>query len=446
MHKKLFGTDGIRGTVNQYPMTPEIALKFGMASGIYLKQEGHVNHAVIAKDTRLSGYLIESALTAGLISMGINITLVGPMPTPAVPMLIKSLRADFGIMISASHNPYYDNGLKLFGHNGYKLGDQCENKVQELILEKKLDQFLSAPDKLGKAYRLEDAPGRYIEYVKNSFPKNKTLAGLKIVIDCANGSAYKIAPTIFWELGAEVISIGCSPNGFNINDQCGSTDPSALVREVLKTKADIGIALDGDADRVLICDELGNVVHGDHLIGIIAKNLHDGQNLMNQSIVVTNMSNGALDHFLKDYNIAVFRTQIGDRYVSEGMKNYHSNFGAEQSGHIILGQHSTTGDGIIAALQVLNQLLSSGKKMSQIAQPFKLYPQLTTNLQLNGGILTQPNIQKILDKLQQENQDYKIIVRKSGTENLVRVLVEGQDPMHAAHLKEKIIDILHSAK
>ncbi len=425
--QRLFGTDGIRGTANQYPMTAEIAMKFGIAAGTYYKKPGHRNRVVIAKDTRLSGYLIEPSLTAGFISVGVDVILVGPMPTPAVSMLIRSLRADLGVMISASHNPYYDNGLKLFDNNGFKLSDECENKIQEIILSKDTERYLTEPENLGRAKRLDDAPGRYIEHVKTSFNKGHTLSGLRIVIDCANGGAYHLAPTIFWELGAEVISIGVEPNGFNINDGCGSTHPETLSRKVVETRADIGIALDGDADRMVITDEKGNIISGDHVIGLIATYLNDSRKLTNNAVVVTEMSNGALDEYLKSQNIKTIRTKVGDRYVFQSMLKHNCNLGGEQSGHIILSNYSTTGDGMIAALQVLSLLVKSGKKMSELARIFEAYPQITKNVKFNkANPLDNPELQKEIDLVSKAFSSERIFIRKSGTEKLVRIMVEGK--------------------
>jgi phosphoglucosamine mutase len=333
-------------------MTAEIAMKFGKAASHYFKQKGYRNRVVIAKDTRLSGYMVEPALTAGFVSGGMDVILVGPMPTPSVPMLIKSLRADLGVMISASHNPYHDNGLKLFDSEGFKLSDDVELELQDLILNQDLNKYLSAPEELGRAKRLEDAPGRYIEHVKRSAPKGLSLSGLRIVIDCSNGAGYHLAPTIFWELGAEVVQVGCEPNGFNINLNCGSTHPETMMQKVVETRADVGIALDGDADRVMMCDENGKLISGDHIIGIVAKYMQEEKTLAKNDVVVTHMSNGGLEQYLKTLGLNMHRAQIGDRYVSEMMKKLDSNLGGEQSGHIILGDYGTTGDGMVAALQV----------------------------------------------------------------------------------------------
>jgi phosphoglucosamine mutase len=441
--QRLFGTDGIRGTANQYPITAEVAMKFGVAAGTYYRQAGHRSRVVIAKDTRLSGYLIEPALTSGFISVGVDVILVGPMPTPAVSMLIKSLRADLGVMISASHNPYYDNGLKLFDKNGYKLSDECENKIQEIIVDPNINQYLVSPANLGRAKRLDDAAGRYIEHVKNSFNKECNLSGLRVVIDSANGGAYHLAPTIFWELGADVVSIGAEPNGFNINDMCGSTHPEALSKKVIETRADIGIALDGDADRVVVTDEKGRIVPGDHLIALIAMHLLHRNKLKNNAVVVTEMSNGALDEYLKSQGIKVIRTKVGDRYVFEAMRNNNCNLGGEQSGHIILSNYSTTGDGMVAALQVLAALVETGKKMSELVSVFKEYPQIVRNVKFNKkNPLENPKLQKELETIKSQHNSERIFIRKSGTENLVRILVEGKHQgsiANIAHTLENLI-------
>ena len=423
----LFGTDGIRGVVNQYPMTPEVALKCGMASGVFFKNNTNKTRVVIAKDTRLSGYLLESALTSGLVSVGVDVILVGPMPTPAVPMLLKALRADFGIMISASHNPYYDNGLKFFDHNGFKLIDKAQDKLQSLILSDNLSSYLALPNSLGKASRLEDAAGRYIEYVKNSFPKDKTLSNFRIVVDCAHGATYKLAPTIFWELGAEVIEIGTTPNGFNINEGCGSTSPSSLSKKVLETRADIGIALDGDGDRILICDEKGNVIPGDKVLCSIDLYLKANNMLKNDGIVITRISNRAVDVVMAENGIKVLRSDVGDKYVSETMRVHGLNFGGEQSGHIILGDYSTTGDGILSALQVLASLIQSSKTTSAIFECIELYPQITRNIPYDKeNPLRRHDVSDKIKALEIEH-DARIIVRKSGTERLIRIMIEGVD-------------------
>ena len=436
---KLFGTDGIRGTANQFPMTPEIALKFGMAAGHLLKNEGHRNRVVIAKDTRLSGYMLEPALTSGFISVGVDVILVGPMPTPSVPMLMKSLRADFGVMLSASHNPHHDNGIKFFNRDGNKLSDDMESQLETLILSDKLNDFLVKAEDLGRAKRLEDAPGRYVEHVKRTFPKGMDLSGLRIVVDAANGAAYHLAPKIFWELGAEVVKIGVEPDGFNINNNCGSTHPETLSKRVIETRADIGIALDGDADRILICDETGKAIHGDHLIGLIAKRMQVDKALKNDKIVVTHMSNGALDEYLSSLGLTTERTSVGDRYVSEKMRETGANFGGEQSGHLIFSDYSTTGDGIIAALEVLATLISSNQKMSEIAEPFALNPQSLKNIKFAGeNPLANPKVQEQIKKIENSYPELRFMIRKSGTERLIRILVEGKSTVE---IKKSISEV-----
>jgi len=432
MTKKYFGTDGIRGTANKFPITAEIALKVGMAVAAKFTNGGHHHRVVIGKDTRLSGYMVESALSAGFLAAGMDVFLVGPVPTPAVSMLTKSLRADIGIMISASHNPYHDNGIKIFDKNGDKLSDLVEREI-EVMIDSNIDSYLASPDRLGKAKRIEDARGRYMWSVKNTFPKDKTLEGLKIVIDCANGAAYSMAPVILWELGAEVISIGVEPNGFNINEGCGSTHPELLSQTVLENKADIGIALDGDADRLLVVDEKGVIISGDKIIGLIAEKLHNEGNLKKDTVVATQMSNLALEEYLRYFGINLVRANVGDRYVLEEMKKSGYNFGGEQSGHIVLGDHSTTGDGLIAALQVLAVLVSQKgekKPASEILNIFELMPQILVNVkyQSNDNPLENSDVKNaILQAEKQLGKEGRVLVRKSGTEKLIRVMVEGKN-------------------
>ncbi len=432
MTKKYFGTDGIRGTANKFPITAEIALKVGMAVAAKFTNGEHRHRVVIGKDTRLSGYMVESALSAGFLAAGMDVFLVGPVPTPAVSMLTKSLRADIGIMISASHNPYHDNGIKIFDKNGDKLSDEIEREI-EVMIDSDIDSRLASPDKLGKAKRIEDARGRYMWSVKNTFPKDKTLEGLKIVIDCANGAAYSMAPAILWELGAEVISIGVEPNGFNINEGCGSTHPELLSKTVLENNADIGIALDGDADRLLVVDEKGNIISGDKIIGLIAEKLHNEGNLKKDTAVATQMSNLALEEYLRYFGINLVRANVGDRYVLEEMKKSGYNFGGEQSGHIVLSDHSTTGDGLVAALQVLAVLVSQKsekKPASEILNIFELMPQILVNVkyQSNDNPLENPDVKNaILQAEKQLGNEGRVLVRKSGTEKLIRVMVEGKN-------------------
>ena len=427
MSKKYFGTDGIRGTSNKFPMTAEVALKVGVAIGAKFTDGDHRHRVVIGKDTRLSGYMVESALTAGLVSVGIDVFLVGPVPTPAVSMLTKSLRADIGVMISASHNPYYDNGIKIFNCDGGKLGDKIEKEIESMI-DGDINEYLVKPEKLGRVKRIDDAGGRYIEFVKNSFPKNKSLNGLKIVLDCANGASYSLAPTILWELGAEVITIGSEPNGFNINSGCGSTSPELLCAEVINHRADIGIALDGDADRLLVVDENGIIIPGDKLIGLIAEKLHSEGNLKMDTAVITKMSNLGLENYLRYFGISTVRTDIGDRYVIEAMKKGGYNFGGEQSGHLVLSDYSPTGDGLIAALQVLSMLIN-GKKASKVFDIFSLMPQILKNVHFHGSNPMDDVAVKnaILEAEEKLGENGRVLVRKSGTEKLIRVMIEGKD-------------------
>ena len=443
MTKKYFGTDGIRGTVNKFPMTAEIALKIGTAIGAKFTDGNHRHRVVIGKDTRLSGYVIEPALTAGLAAVGMDVFLVGPVPTPAVSMLTRSIRADIGIMISASHNPYYDNGIKIFTRDGNKLSDQLEKEIEAMI-ESDMSQYLATPEKLGRVKRLDDASNRYIEFVKNSFPKDKTLTDLKIVVDCANGAAYNIAPKILWELGAEVISIGVNPDGFNINEKCGSTHPEALCKKVIEEKADIGIALDGDADRLLVVDEKGQAIDGDKLIAIIAEKLHDDGNLKKDTVVITKMSNLALENYLRYIGISTIRAQVGDRYVLEEMRKNKCNFGGEQSGHIVLSDYSTTGDGLIAALQILSILCESNKPASEVLNIFQLAPQILKNVKFEAGRknpLEENSIKEFIAQKEEElNGDGRILVRKSGTENLIRVMLEGSDKALIERICDEIIE------
>jgi len=443
MTKKYFGTDGIRGTVNKFPMTAEIALKIGTAIGAKFTDGNHRHRVVIGKDTRLSGYVIEPALTAGLAAVGMDVFLVGPVPTPAVSMLTRSIRADIGIMISASHNPYYDNGIKIFTRDGNKLSDQLEKEIEAMI-ESDMSQYLTAPEKLGRVKRLDDASNRYIEFVKNSFPKDKTLTDLKIVVDCANGAAYNIAPKILWELGAEVISIGVNPDGFNINEKCGSNHPEALCKKVIEEKADIGIALDGDADRLLVVDEKGQAIDGDKLIAIIAEKLHDDGNLKKDTVVITQMSNLALENYLRYIGISTIRAQVGDRYVLEEIRKNKCNFGGEQSGHIVLSDYSTTGDGLIAALQILSILCESNKPASEVLNIFQLAPQILKNVKFEAGRknpLEENSIKEFIAQKEKElNGDGRILVRKSGTENLIRVMLEGSDKALIERICDEIIE------
>ena len=434
---KIFGTDGIRGKANIEPMTVETVLKVGVAAGIHFRRGNHRHKVVIGKDTRLSGYMFESALTAGFVAAGIDPILVGPMPTPAIAMLTRSLRCDLGVMISASHNPYEDNGIKLFGPDGYKLSDEVESEITR-ILKSDFSKKLVPPADLGKAIRLDDVQGRYIEFVKQTVPRGLSLEGLKIVLDCANGAAYKVAPTVFWELGAEVISIGIHPDGYNINKECGSTNIEVLKSQVLLHDADIGIALDGDADRLLAVDENGTLVDGDQILGMIAKNWLKENKLKGDCIVATVMSNLGLENFLNNIGLSLLRTGVGDRYVVEEMRKRGLNLGGEQSGHIILSDYITTGDGIIAALQILSLIKSLSQKASEICHVFDPLPQLlksleVTNLKEWHSIKVQKAISEGESRLGGKG---RILVRPSGTEPVVRLMVEWED-------SELIVSILN---
>jgi len=447
MKKKYFGTDGIRGTANKFPMTAEIALKTGMAVGAKFTDGAHKHRVVIGKDTRLSGYVVEPALTAGLAAVGMDVFLVGPVPTPAVSMLTRSLRADIGIMISASHNPYHDNGIKIFDAQGNKLSDELELEIEKLI-EGDISKYLATPENLGRVKRLDDGRERYVEFVKNSFPKDKSLTGLKIVIDCANGAAYAIAPKILWELGAEVIAIGVEPNGFNINEQCGSTKPEALRAKVIAEKANIGIALDGDADRLLIVDENGVDIDGDKVIALIAEKLHNEGRLKKDTVVITQMSNLALENYLSYIGISTRRVNVGDRYVLEEIKKGGYNFGGEQSGHVVLTDYSTTGDGLVAALQVLSLLVSQQKKVSELFDLYKPAPQILKNLKLANASnpLEIAGVQEFIAQQQKIlGKKGRVLVRKSGTENLVRVMVEGDDGAMIEKIADQIIERIANA-
>ncbi len=445
MTRKYFGTDGIRGTANIAPMTADVALAVGQAAGAEFTRGGHRHRIVIGKDTRLSGYMIEPALVAGFISVGMDVTLVGPLPTPAVAMLTRSLRCDLGVMISASHNSFEDNGIKLFGPDGFKLSDEVESRIESRMAGD-IATTVAAPGKLGRAVRLEDAVGRYIEFVKNTFPKGLTLDGMKIVVDCAHGAAYKVAPTVLRELGAEVIALGVAPDGFNINKDCGSTYPQAMMREVVAQKADLGLALDGDADRLVACDEKGQLLDGDQLMALVAGNLHRAGKLAGNTVVATVMSNLGLEKHLASQGVKLERTQVGDRYVVERMREAGFNVGGEQSGHIILGDFATTGDGLIAALQVLAACREAAKPASQVARLFKPYPQLLKNvryaIQANGG--GQPLDDEKVKRAIRDGEaklagNGRLLIRKSGTEPLIRVMAEGEDEAMIGRVVDDIV-------
>lgn len=428
MTRKYFGTDGIRGLTNRSPMTAEMAMRVGMAAGHRFLRGNHKHRVVIGKDTRLSGYMMETALVAGFTSVGMDVVLLGPMPTPAVALLTKSMRADLGVMISASHNPFHDNGIKLFGPDGYKLSDEQELEIEALI-DADLSSVLAEPANLGRSRKLEDARGRYIHFAKSTFPNNLRLDGLKIALDCANGAAYNVAPSVFWELGADVEVIGVSPNGFNINDKVGSTSPQALAAKVWETGAHIGIALDGDADRLIIVDEKGQVIDGDQLMGLTAKAWAQSGKLQGNGLVATVMSNLGLERHLEAEGLHMLRTKVGDRYVLEAMRAKGYNVGGEQSGHIILSDYATTGDGIIAALQVLACVVEQGKPTSEVTSVFEPYPQLLQNVRFNGGQpLESTQVKSVIEAVEKRlNGRGRLVIRKSGTEPLIRVMAEADD-------------------
>jgi len=434
MTRKFFGTDGIRGQTNTEPMTAQTALRVGQAAGAHFLRGDHRHRVVIGKDTRLSGYMMESALVAGFTSVGMDVVLLGPMPTPAVAMLTTSMRADLGVMISASHNPFADNGIKLFGPDGYKLSDDDEREI-----EARLEQQpkLVSPDSIGRARRIDDARGRYIHHVKATFPDRLRLDGLKIAIDCANGAAYHVAPEALWELGAEVIPLGVDPDGLNINRRCGSTHPQALQETVVASGADIGLALDGDADRLIVVDEQGRLIDGDQLMALIALD-YQRRGILKGAVVATVMSNLGFERRLQEAGIDLVRTQVGDRYVLEAMRERGCNVGGEQSGHIILTDHSTTGDGLVAALQVLAAVVDSGKRASEVLDQFQPVPQLLKNVRFNGGspMDNETVKQRIADGERELSGRGRLLIRKSGTEPLIRVMAEGDDP----ELVERIVD------
>ncbi|MBN9363523.1 MULTISPECIES: phosphoglucosamine mutase [unclassified Devosia] len=428
MARRYFGTDGIRGLANGEKLTPELAMKVGMAAGLKFVNGDHRNRVVIGKDTRRSGYMIESALTAGFTAVGMDVYLLGPMPTPAVAMLTRSLRADLGVMISASHNPFDDNGIKLFRHDGYKLSDALEDDIEQLMDSNMLGQ-LSVGRDIGRAHRDEAAQTRYIEYAKRTMPKGIDLSGLRVVLDCANGAAYKVAPTALWELGAEVFVIGNEPDGFNINDKVGSTAPEALIAKVKELRADIGIALDGDADRVIIVDEKGEIVDGDQFMAVIAQSWHARGELKGGGLVATVMSNLGLERYLGGIGLSLERTQVGDRYVLEAMRAKGFNVGGEQSGHIILSDFTTTGDGLIAGLQLLAVAKQAGRAVSEICKRFDKVPQLLQSVRYKEG---KPLEHKLVQQAIKESQARlgdggRLVIRPSGTEPVIRVMVESDD-------------------
>ncbi len=446
MARKYFGTDGIRGLVNGYKLTPELALKVGMATGLTFRRGDHRHRVVIGKDTRRSGYMIENALTAGFTAVGMDVFLLGPMPTPAVAMLTRSMRADLGVMISASHNPFEDNGIKLFRPDGYKLSDRVEEDIEQLI-DSDLLPRLAQGREIGRAKRIEEARTRYVEYAKRTLPRNADFTGLRVVLDCANGAAYKVAPEALWELGAEVFPIGVDPDGFNINDKCGSTSPELLTHKVRELRADIGIALDGDADRVLIVNEKGEEVDGDQLMAAIATLWHERGQLSGGGIAATVMSNLGLERYLNSMDLKLDRAKVGDRYVLESMRANGFNVGGEQSGHIILSDFTTTGDGLVAALQLLQMVRSKGKPVSEVCLNFEKVPQLLQNIKFQGG---KPLQDKLVKQLIREGEERlgehgALLIRESGTEPLIRIMGQGDDEALVARIVREISEAIRKA-
>ncbi len=439
MTRKYFGTDGVRGRANFGSMSPEVVMRLGLAVGQLYRRGGHRHRVVIGKDTRLSGYMIEQALTAGLLSAGMDVFVFGPVPTPAVAMLTRSMRADLGVMISASHNPFHDNGIKLFGPDGYKLSDEQELKIEALI-DNPDTLHVAEPTEIGRAKRIEDSGARYIEFAKRTYPGESNLDGLRIVIDTANGASYKTAAPALWELGAEIIHIGNEPNGININDKCGSTHPDVMAERVRETRADIGIALDGDADRVIIADERGRVIDGDQIMALITTSWAKRGQLKGGGLVATIMSNLGLERYLDDQKLKLARTKVGDRYVVEHMRAHGFNVGGEQSGHIVLSDYATTGDGLMAALQVLAEVVRQGKPVSEVCNLFTPLPQVLKNVKFKGGNPLSDNVVQsaIKDVEAMLGAHGRLVIRPSGTEPLIRVMAEGDD----GSLVEKVVNDL----
>ncbi|MGG7516629.1 phosphoglucosamine mutase [Allorhizobium undicola] len=447
MTRRYFGTDGIRGQSNVFPMTPDLAMKVGIAVGTIFRRGHHRHRVVIGKDTRLSGYMLENALVAGFTAAGLDVFLLGPIPTPAVAMLTRSLRADIGVMISASHNPFADNGIKLFGPDGYKLSDELEAEIEGL-LDQEAPLPLAKADQIGRAKRVDGDIYRYIEFVKRTLPRDVTLNGLRIAIDCANGAAYKVAPAALWELGAEVVTIGNEPNGTNINLECGSTHTAALQKKVHEVRADIGIALDGDADRVIIVDEAGAIVDGDQLMAVIGESWAQDQILKGGGIVATVMSNLGLERFLNDKGLDLARTKVGDRYVVEHMRNHDFNVGGEQSGHIVLSDFGTTGDGLVAALQILAAVKRTGKTVSEVCHRFDPVPQLLRNVRISGGKpLENTHVREAIRQAEHElAQKGRLVIRPSGTEPLIRVMAEGDDRSQIERIVNELVNTIANCR
>jgi phosphoglucosamine mutase len=446
MKKKLFGTDGVRGVANIYPMTTEIAMQLGRAAAYIFKKDNHRRHRiVIGKDTRLSGYMIENALVAGICSMGVDVLLVGPLPTPGIAFITSSMRADAGVVISASHNPYQDNGIKFFSADGFKLPDETELEIEKLIFGNEIDSLRPVADEVGKAFRIDDACGRYIVFLKNSFPQNLDLNGLKIVLDCANGAAYKVAPAVLEELGADVITLGVKPNGSNINAGCGSLYPEVIAKAVKEHGAHLGMALDGDADRVIFVDEQGKEVDGDQIMAICSLDMMKQGKLANNTLVSTVMSNMGLDIALRKAGARVVKTAVGDRYVVEEMRRCGYNLGGEQSGHMIFLDHNTTGDGMISALQLLAIMQRTGKPLSELAQSMTALPQVLVNVRVASrqDIHIVPEIARTVKAAEEALADAgRVLIRYSGTEPLLRIMLEGQDEKQITELAQGIADVI----
>lgn len=446
MTRKYFGTDGIRGRANQFPMTVDIAQKVAMATARVLGKNLSHSRVVIGKDTRLSCYMLEQALTSGFLAMGMDVVLTGPIPTPSIAVLTRSLRADVGVMISASHNAFEDNGIKLFGADGYKLADSVELEIESLIDSPDLlSEHLASPEKIGRASRMDDAVGRMVEYVKSSFPRKQNLDGIKIVIDCANGAAYKVAPQTLWELEAKVIQIGTSPNGKNINLECGATDTKALQAKVLEEKADIGIALDGDADRLILVDEKGKRIDGDQIIALLATYMKNNNLLRHNTVVTTVMSNLGFERYLNSIGVSLERTGVGDRYVVEKMRAGDYNLGGEQSGHIIMSDYCSTGDGLLTALQVLAVIKESGKKASEVLNVFQPIPQVLKNVKFQNGLkpLDNSEVKEAISLAEQSLANKgRLLVRASGTEPLIRVMAEGDDSALVTQVVNDVCDVI----
>jgi len=448
MTKKLFGTDGVRGIANKHPMTTEMAMQLGRAAAYVFKHDDRRSRIVIGKDTRLSGYMIENALAAGICSMGVDVLLVGPLPTPGIAFITASMRADAGVVISASHSPYQDNGIKFFARDGFKLPDDLELKIEDLFFSERIDSLRPTAEEVGKAFRVDDAIGRYIVFLKNTFPRELDLTGLKIVLDCAHGAAYRVAPAVLEELGAQVFAYGVTPDGTNINAGCGSTHPEVISRAVLEHGADLGIALDGDADRCIFVDERGNEVDGDHIMAICGIEMLKCDTLQQKTVVATVMSNMGLDIALRKAGGRVIKTDVGDRYVVEEMRRNGYCFGGEQSGHMIFLEHNTTGDGIISALQVLAIMQKSGKSLSELASVMRPLPQILVNVRVRQRLPLEqlPDVQRLIEDVERRLSDTgRVLIRYSGTEPLMRIMLEGQDQDEITGMANQIAELVKSS-